>query len=192
MFQVRPWNCPVRNHERRCAHSERILHLVGSHSKIFQVSLEPKRCVERKVLNCLPRIVAYFRPSVGGNLQILAAAGFKALRLLPWKGQTLPLHNTAARRQNVTREIPGLQRISWNCATRDHENRRLRGGLLRNLDAIRRTGGLRLSSRPVRRIASRLAATATAKKRRKQPECAVSGAYGTHERSGIPIAARRD
>jgi len=46
-----------------------ILHVAGSHSKIFQVSPEPKRCVERKVLNCLARIIAQLSPAVGGHLQ---------------------------------------------------------------------------------------------------------------------------
>ena len=36
-------------------------------------------CVERKVLNCLPRIIAYFRPVVGVNLQELRGGRFEML-----------------------------------------------------------------------------------------------------------------
>ena len=49
---------------------ERILHsamaLTGRNSYI---SPEPKRCVERKVLNFLARFIAYLRPVVGDDLQ---------------------------------------------------------------------------------------------------------------------------
>ena len=60
----------------------------------FYIPPGPKRCVERKVLNCLARIIANFRPSVGGHLQKLAGR-IATLRLLPWQGQPLPLFHTA-------------------------------------------------------------------------------------------------
>ncbi len=61
---------PSKNHGRKSAH-------VGAFPTPLQlllvetsyISPEPKRCVERKVLNCLAHILSKLPPSVGGNLE---------------------------------------------------------------------------------------------------------------------------
>ena len=64
---------PNKNHGKKMRPYGRILHsvlaLIGGTSYI---SPEPKRCVERKIVNCLLQIIADFRPSVGGHGRICA------------------------------------------------------------------------------------------------------------------------
>ena len=83
----------------------RILHsamaLTGRNSYI---SPEPKRCVERKVLNCLARIIAQIVPRGDDSLPNLRTDEFKPSLLLPWKEPTCPLPDTVASRKNVTQE----------------------------------------------------------------------------------------
>ena len=80
---------PCEKPRKKMRPKGRILHFAGSRSKIFQVSPEPKRCVERKALNSLLRIIAKLPPFVGGIRQNPQATATP--RLLPWKGYTLPL-----------------------------------------------------------------------------------------------------
>ena len=95
--------CPVRTTEEK-APDGRILHpamaLTGRNSYI---SPEPKRCVERKALNCLARIIAQFPPDSGIRMQNIRAGESKPPPLLPWKGPALPLYHTASPRRNLTR-----------------------------------------------------------------------------------------
>ena len=67
------------------------------------ISPEPKRCVERKVLNCLARIIAKVLPLWGGSLPNLRAGESKPSLFLPWKGLALPLYYTTTSGQNLTR-----------------------------------------------------------------------------------------
>ena len=69
------------------------------------ISPKPKRCVERKVLKCLMRIIANFHPVVGGDLQEHARKPIQDLLPFRGKGMPKPLFNTARKRRNVTREV---------------------------------------------------------------------------------------
>ena len=100
---VRPWNA-LRETTKEDAPTGRILHFAGSRSKIFQVSPEPKRCVERKIVNYLTDIIANFRSFVDGNLQ-KTASRIATLPLLPWKGQSSSLFHTIIPRSKSYAEI---------------------------------------------------------------------------------------
>ena len=106
VFLVRPWQA-LQDTTEEDTHWGRILHVAGSCIEAFQVSPEPERCVERKVLN-------YFRPIIPQSPSFVhhkstvnrrttdTVAEYmpiqtqpKPLHLIPWQGQTLPLLHTA-------------------------------------------------------------------------------------------------
>ena len=66
------------------------------------ISPEPKRCVERKVLNCLPRIIPNPRLAVGENPKNLAAPTRDSASPSA-ESAVLASTHTAAARQNLTR-----------------------------------------------------------------------------------------
>ena len=81
---------PNENHGKKMRPDGRILHsvsaLIGGTSYI---SPEPKRCVERKVLNCLMRIIAKLPPFVGVILQNSATAYLRLRAFFRGKGRPL-------------------------------------------------------------------------------------------------------
>ena len=104
---------PCEKPRKKMRPQGRILHFAGSRSKIFQVSPEPKRCVERKVLNCLLRIIAKLQPFVGVILQNPK----RQPRLHAFFRGRVCLASTAY--FNSAPEIlRGYQNISWLAATR--------------------------------------------------------------------------
>ena len=97
---------PSKNHEKKIRPLGRILHSVSALTgQTSYISPEPKRCVERKVLICLARIIANFRPLVGSNPLQNSPGAFATLGLLPWNRVVLSSTYTTTAQQNLTRNF---------------------------------------------------------------------------------------
>ena len=81
---------PCKNHGKKMHPLGRILHSVSALTgQTSYISPEPKRCVERKVLICLARIIAHSRPAVGDNLQNFRAGNSRLC--LSFRGKVGPV-----------------------------------------------------------------------------------------------------
>jgi len=84
---------PSKNHGKKIRPLGRILHSVSALTgQTSYISPEPKRCVERKVLNCPAHIIANIHPAVGGgNLQKIAQGN--SWPRLSFRGKVGPVLN---------------------------------------------------------------------------------------------------
>ena len=101
----------MRTTERRCAHRAHSPLRLGSHWLNSYIPPEPKRCVERKALNCLMRIIAKLPPFVGVILQKFAKANLRLRAFFRGKGRPLlypilPPRGEISRR-NISETISG-------------------------------------------------------------------------------------
>ena len=86
VFLVRPWKA-LQDTTEEDTPQGRILHVAGSCIEAFQVSPEAERCVERKVSNCLLRIIAKLQPFVGVSLQKFAKGKSRLRAFFRGKGR---------------------------------------------------------------------------------------------------------
>ena len=142
---------PSKNHGKKIRPLGRILHSVSALTgQTSYISPEPKRCAERKALNCLARIVAKFRPLVGGIRQKFSPAKSAALCLLPWNRAAQSSTHTTTVQQNLTRNLSLFASRRRTCKTKAYASPPSR----RRTDGPKTNNGMSFISLPSRASAS--------------------------------------